>query len=282
MFAAIDVETANADMASICQIGIARFDQDGVTDEWSTLVNPLELFDSINMSIHGIGPDHVGNAPTFPDAFEEIRPRIASTVCVCHTHFDRISFYRAFAKHGIERPDLIWLDSARVARRTWPDIARKGYGLANICNRLGYEFRHHDALEDAKAAGHILLSAIKETGCSLEDWMQRVSRPISPSHTGPVKCKGNQDGILFGEVCVFTGSLELPRREVANLAAEAGIEVAGNISKRVTLVVVGDQDLTKLAGHNKSLKHRKAEELQANGHPVRIIQESDFKSLVDY
>ena len=53
------------------------------------------------------------------------------------------------------------LDSARVARRTWENLAWKGYGLYNVCQYLGYEFAHHDALEDAKAAGHILINAIK-------------------------------------------------------------------------------------------------------------------------
>jgi DNA polymerase-3 subunit epsilon len=39
-FVAVDVETANPDFASICQIGIARFEGGKLTEEWSTLVNP--------------------------------------------------------------------------------------------------------------------------------------------------------------------------------------------------------------------------------------------------
>lgn len=46
------------------------------------------------------------------------------------------------------------------------------------------------------------------------------------------------------------------------------------------MLVVGDQDVTKLAGHEKSSKHRKAEELISKGAPIRIIRESDFKELV--
>ena len=45
-------------------------------------------------------------------------------------------------------------------------------------------------------------------------------------------------------------------------------------------LVVGDQDLNVLAGHTKSSKHRKAEDMQSAGHPIRIIGESSFKSLV--
>jgi DNA polymerase III subunit epsilon len=46
------------------------------------------------------------------------------------------------------------------------------------------------------------------------------------------------------------------------------------------MLVVGDQDIAKLAGHEKSSKHRKAEELIAKGTPIRILKESDFKELV--
>jgi DNA polymerase III subunit epsilon len=36
---AIDVETANADMASICQIGTARFANGILVDEWKLYVD---------------------------------------------------------------------------------------------------------------------------------------------------------------------------------------------------------------------------------------------------
>ena len=39
-FVAIDVETANADMASICQIGVAKYSEGKLIEEWSSLVDP--------------------------------------------------------------------------------------------------------------------------------------------------------------------------------------------------------------------------------------------------
>jgi DNA polymerase-3 subunit epsilon len=50
--------------------------------------------------------------------------------------------------------------------------------LHNVCNFLGYKFQHHDALEDAKAAGHILLAASKESELDIEGWLKRVNQPI--------------------------------------------------------------------------------------------------------
>ena len=53
-----------------------------------------------------------------------------------------------------------------------------------------------------------------------------------------------------------------------------------SVTKATTLLVAGDQDLDKLAGHEKSSKHRKAEALIVKGIPIRILGETDFYSMV--
>ena len=62
-FVAIDVETANADMASICQIGIAKFENGVLVEEWVSLINPEDYFHFINVDIHGIGESDVADEP---------------------------------------------------------------------------------------------------------------------------------------------------------------------------------------------------------------------------
>ena len=64
------------------------------------------------------------------------------------------------------------------------------------------------------------------------------------------------------------------------MAAEAGCDVASNVSKKVTMLVVGIQDKTKLKGYDKSGKHRKAEELIVKGQDIQILSESDFLKLL--
>ncbi len=86
--------------------------------------------------------------------------------------------------------------------------------------------------------------------------------------------------MLYGNVLVFTGALSIPRQEAATAAAAAGCEVATSVTKHTTLLVVGDQDIRKLAGADKSSKHRKAEELMAKGQLIRIVGESDFGQLI--
>ena len=80
---------------------------------------------------------------------------------------------------------------------------------------------------------------------------------------------------------VFTGALSIPRREAADLAAQIGCHIASNVTQKTTILVVGDQDIKRLAGHKRSSKHRKAEDLISNGQTIRIIRETDFKELVN-
>ena len=209
-FVAIDVETANPNMGSICQIGIAKFADGELVDEWVSLVDPEEHFDDVNTSIHGIDQSMVQGKPKLPALAQKIHEYLHGTITVCHTHFDRIAIARAFAKYKLEPISNSWLDSSRVVRRTWKDLAFKGYGLSNVCSRIGYEFKHHDALEDAKAAGHVLLAAFRESQTDIDAWVLRVNRPITETISYR---EGNPDGDLFGEVLVFTGTLELLRSE---------------------------------------------------------------------
>jgi DNA polymerase III subunit epsilon len=90
----------------------------------------------------------------------------------------------------------------------------------------------------------------------------------------------NSEGPLYGEILVFTGALSTVRHTAAVAAAKAGCQVNEGITKHTTLLVVGDQDIRKLAGHEKSSKHRKAEELIRKGQRIRILGESDFKSII--
>ncbi len=278
-FVAIDVETANPDLASICQVGVVVFGPSGPLRTWKSLIDPEDEFNDVNVSIHGIDAVAVRGAPKFGDVFEPLRALLGGRIVVSHTAFDRVSITRAAARYSLPSIDCRWLDTARVARRAWEQFAKSGYGLADVAEWCEISFTHHRAEEDARAAGEILLRAIADTGMSLEDWLVRSTQPISdPS---PITRAGDPTGPLAEEVVVFTGALTIPRREAADRAAACGCDVAMSVTKRTTLLVVGDQDVRKLAGQEKSSKHRKAEALIAGGQPIRILCESDFVRMAE-
>jgi DNA polymerase-3 subunit epsilon len=280
-FVALDFETANADLSSICQVGLVTFSEGAPVATYSVLVDPDDYFDGINISIHGIDETQVRGAPRFEAIYPEIATRVADKIVVSHSLFDRAALARASEKHGLADVTCRRLDTMRVVRRAWSQYARSGYGLANLAQDFGIAFNHHDAAEDARATGLILVRAVYESGLSLEDWLLRATQPLTLNGGERITRTGNPNGALAGEVAVFTGMLSMRRREAADLAAEAGCEVDASVTKHTTLLIVGDQDVMRLAvGQMKSSKHLMAESLIAKGQSIRILRETDFIRLI--
>jgi DNA polymerase-3 subunit epsilon len=280
-FISIDVETANEDMSSICQIGIAVVEDGEITGSHSWYVDPEDYFNPVNVNIHGITENTIKNSPPFNIHAAAINDALKGHFLICHTHFDRVAMKKVAEKYGLPEIDCVWVDSARITRRAWKDeFGSSGYGLSNVCQFLGYEFQHHNAEEDAKAAAHIVLEASKVQGyTTIKEWVENLAK----KSTYPEAIKnmgGNPDGNLFGETIAFTGNLIMNRLEAAQKASDAGCNVGGGVTKKTTLLVVGDQDLSKLAGKSKSSKHIKAEKLIEKGSSINILSESDFNKII--
>lgn len=282
-FTVIDVETANPDLSSICQIGLAVFQNGVIIHEWSSLIDPEDYFYHANKAVHGIDESNVQGQPKLPDIEPLLREYLENTVAVCHTSFDKNALLFALEKYQLPVIETTWLDSARVVRRTWRELSQKGYGLANVCQKIGHRFQHHNALEDAKAAGYVLLAACNESGLDIDQWINQLKKPVKSSQghkPALISLTGDPDGDLYGEVLVFTGALTIPRKDAAELAARSGCQVDSGVTKKTTILVVGDQDAKRLAGHGKSSKHRKAEELILAGQNIRVVRESDFQKML--
>jgi len=72
-FVVVDVETANPDFASICQIGVVSFMGGQVVNTWKTLVDPEDVFFIANVKVHGITPEMVKGTPTFRQIDAQVR-----------------------------------------------------------------------------------------------------------------------------------------------------------------------------------------------------------------
>lgn len=300
-FAVVDVETANASRASICQIGVTKVADGRIAEQWETKVDPEEWFDFFNVRIHGITAEDVQGAPILPDLRAKLGELLEGGVLVGYSPFDRTAFQRAFEKYGLDALDVQWLDCAEVVRRAWPEkYGFSKYGLGLVTRDLGIEFKHHDAAGDAEAAARVLLAAHDATGLDIPDWLERVKLPIQLGDSNSKRRAGSRrtttrkvgelvarirdggiaEGQFTGEVIVFTGSLSLPRAEAAALAADCGFEVGTSVVQKTTMLVVGVQRENNLARYSKSGKHRKAEALISEGQDIQILTEEDFLDLI--
>ncbi|WP_138936621.1 exonuclease domain-containing protein [Roseovarius arcticus] len=279
-FVAVDVETANSNNYSICQIGLAMVSVTGEIHTASFLVDPEERFDDFNVQLHGIDEEAVCRAPIFEVVLRSMRPFLERHTLIQHSSFDKRAFDAACKGNGIPNLRTNWLDSVIIARTAWPELkGNGGHGLASLKTFLNLDFDHHDAEEDARAAAEVVLLAETHSGEKFTA-LARTAKQRNQNYPVSVAVGGNQSGPLYGHVACFTGQLSLSRPEAATIAAGAGIAVKAGMSRKVTLTVVGEQDLATLVGHTKSSKHRRAEELISEGFDIRIIGELEFLELV--
>lgn len=162
-FMALDVETANNDRATICQIGVACVRPDNSIETWTTYVDP-QVDQWVFTGLHGISAVTVKDAPTFPEVLKLLDAALGGYKVYQHSTFDQTAIAAACARTSLCVPSWEWCDSVQVARNAWPELrGNGGHGLANLKDFLGLTFKHHDAGEDARASAEVVLLAERQT-----------------------------------------------------------------------------------------------------------------------
>lgn len=268
-FVVIDVETACARVSSICQVGIVGF-RDGLeVFSYETLVDPRDEFSPFNVGIHGITQDHVIGQPTFADIRATVDAHLGGRITVAHSSFDKGALAAACRLGGHPQIETEWLDSVRVAKQAWPQLA--SHKLNVLARFLGIEHRHHDALSDARAAGMVIVRAIEHTGIDLRGWM------VKPTRAKPKPPVAAADGPLNGERVAILG--EAIDGRLASLVAAAGGRVVRSVGMTTTLLVVANaQPYGRWV--DASPMHRRARELRDAGKPVAIVSEDAIRSRI--
>lgn len=177
-FVVIDVETANPNPRSICQIGIATFQDGSLSALWDSVIDPEDSFSALHIAIHGIRPENVVDAPTWVEIQRELQSRFEQQILASHTYFDFRAFTSANERYGLPGiPWTDWVDTCKVARAAWPYLP--SYRLPHLARVFGISYQAHNAAEDARCAGEILLLAIQTTGLTLTDMLRAENRLVS-------------------------------------------------------------------------------------------------------
>lgn len=174
-FAALDFETANYTDASICAAGVAVFTDGELVQSRHWLVRPPKGHGFFRFThVHGLTWFSVRGSPEFPTVAAELLPILTSADCVVahNESFDLRKLRGTLAHFGLDCPALPHLCTYQLARRAWPELA--SHSLGPLMQHLGRPFKHHHALEDAEAAGHVLLAAMEQLGAEA---VQQLSTP---------------------------------------------------------------------------------------------------------
>ncbi len=316
-FVALDFETATLDRYSACAVGGVVVDYLS-TGEWEVsnsffhLIRPPEIdaetglpfFDDFNVSIHGITPEMVRDAPTFDHVWAEITQHLDDRLLLAHnTRFDMYVIRDSCSWYEITTGHHLFACSYRLAQATWPDLVT--YRLDALAEQFDISLDHHNALSDAGCCALIARRAVEVAGLhTIEETAEKLGfrlgllseegyKPFSNAKSGDgpggtrrrlsdIEAIGepSPDHPLFGKSLCFTGTLiSMTRESAAQLAVNVGASAASNVSKKTDFLVVGVTDL-RMVKDGSSSKMRKAVELRENGHHIEIIDEEDFLRLL--
>lgn len=193
-FVGFDVETANGDVGSICQIGAVRV-VDGVevaAASWLCAPPPgLTEFGPENIAVHGITPADVAGQPDFAARLPGLLEFIGDLPVVAHNaQFDMMALQRACAASDLEVPALAFGCSLILARGA--GLGLRSHRLPVVAEALAVPLgRHHDAAEDARAAGLITVELARRVGHrgGFTDFQHAAGftmGALSPERTWPV------------------------------------------------------------------------------------------------
>ncbi|MGA2322933.1 MAG: 3'-5' exonuclease [Sedimentisphaerales bacterium] len=160
-FVAIDFETANNDRDSACAIGLVKVVNNEIVAKEYSLINPQTYFlDDFTENVHHITAEDVKDAPLFDEVWEELSPLLdgADFIAAHNAPFDRSVLYECCEKYKIKPPAQKFVCTVNIARSCWKLDPAK---LNNVCDHLGIELNHHEALSDALACAQIVINAMK-------------------------------------------------------------------------------------------------------------------------
>lgn len=272
----LDTETTGLDDGAEI-IEIAVIDTQGYV-LLNTLVKPSRPFNDFNEAaqIHGIRYAELENAPSWPQVQERLLEIIRDkTILIYNAAFDTRLMNQSARAHGggsIEYPAvcLMQLYSKWFARQYGGSIRR--HRQVEAAAHCGVDTgRAHRALDDCRTALGIW-RYMRANCAATADYQERTQR---------AKTTANPNGHLYGETVVITGDLSRPRAEIQQMAADAGCRCTASVSPKTTILLLGETDLTATRGQAMSSKERKARELQAQGSPIRILNEQEFMALLN-
>lgn len=265
-YTAIDFETATAD-GMACQLGLVQVDEGKIVRERVFLIKPPEnRYDLWNTRVHGISADKTEGSATFCELWPEILPFFEGRHIVAHNmSFDESVLMKNLDFYGLPEPHVLSYECTCVPFGSVSLYSAACYFGIN----LGH---HHDALADARACALLVQEYRKHFGevLMIPKLKEKDRRVVDKKNKGWAENLDSiPDNYFKGKTIVITGVLEgCSRDEMAERLKGLGARVTGSVSKKTSIVVVGDS-----AGPSKLERVR---ELISAGSDIEVITEDEL------
>jgi DNA polymerase-3 subunit epsilon len=255
-FIAIDFETANQHLSSICQAAAVRVENGQITECKEWYIQPKDLlFSPYNTYKHGISANDVKNAPEFCDIWNELKEMLAGNVVVAfNVSFDMHALRNVLQLYQLDLPEFKYYCAEACSKRV---MSVEKYSLINICKQLDIKVENsHNAKYDAIACAEVAIKlGIDEhyykvfpddlgrdhKESDFEIWW----KPLRLADLTGIKIYDLSETIkadtFKGKSIVVTGQFnKITRTQAEMYVSKMGAILSGSICNSTSLVVMGD------------------------------------------
>ena len=192
-YCVLDLETTgfSATTEKITEIGIMKFKDGEVIDQFSCFVNPEKHIPQRVSEVTNITDDMVKDAETIDKVFPKMLEFLGDSVIVAHNAGFDVGFLKQNAKRLGHKFDYTYLDTLSLAKDLFPDY--KKYKLGKIADNLGIKVEvAHRALDDVDTTVKVfkvMLKMLKERGAKKLEDIEQVSSTEEAKKEGYKKLK---------------------------------------------------------------------------------------------
>lgn len=169
-----DVEYANSNNKSICQIGIMCEDYesgDPVYPELRIIINPEDGFDEFCIKIHGITSNQVVNEPNFACVWKNIEKYFTNAIVVGHNvaSSDLDALVKNLRRYNIDIPEFYYICTLDLSKKYIDRYLVENYSLGTLCSYFDIDFGEaHDAFDDACACADLLKALVENFNINID------------------------------------------------------------------------------------------------------------------
>ncbi len=170
-FIIFDVETPNHFNNRMSSVGICILENNEITDEKYYLINPECEFDLFNIELTGITPEMIQGKCNFREVWDEIEGLFSSGILVAHNaQFDMSVLAKCLKAYDITwKCQTEYACTCTIGKKLLPDFPN--HKLDTMCNILGFELDHHNALSDARACA-LIMKKYLQAGANVDDFIR--------------------------------------------------------------------------------------------------------------
>lgn len=289
----LDVETTglSTEFDDIIEFGAIRVENGQETDCFNTLIDPGYPIPPYITQLTGITDADIAGAPDLSTAIQDIAAFIGDLPVVAHNAtFDLRFLLHAYQKANLHA-NFHYFDTLTLSKHAFPNAPN--HKLSTLISYLGIDGeQEHRALSDVRftyqifcaCRAHVDLSLFILPYPSTKSQRRKQYRARKRYYIREAACQKaaiDPNHPLYQKRILFTGTMQIPRHQAAQLAEDCGAFLTGSVSKNTDYLVVGTQDSSSSDIDNMSTKEKKAHWLNEHedGH-IQIINEAEFIKLL--